>query len=71
MILFRNLFVGSEHNNDENENIWLFDQNSKLVNSKKCYIDVLLHRPIGYVFPEVVAQTCSQIQISASEKHKL
>jgi len=35
MILSRNWFVVSENSNDENENIWLFDQNSKLVNSEK------------------------------------
>jgi hypothetical protein len=34
-ILSRSWFVASENNNDENENIWLFDQNSKLVNSEK------------------------------------
>jgi hypothetical protein len=34
-ILSRNWFAGSEKNSDENENIWLFDQNSKLVNSEQ------------------------------------
>jgi hypothetical protein len=33
-IMSRNWFAGSEKNNYENENICLFDQNSKLVNSE-------------------------------------
>jgi len=34
-ILFCNWFAGSDENNDENEKVWLFDQNSKLVNSEQ------------------------------------
>jgi hypothetical protein len=69
MIMSRYWFAGNKKSNEKLKNIWLFDENSKLVNSERTATWMHSYKDnLAYKFPELMDQTFSQIQLQVFVK---